>query len=213
MVSRIAVARQAWQRLYSKRGLHYGGSGDTGMLRPLLRKDSLVLDAGCGDGKMTEALARNSEVVGCDFSREALVKLREQRDRDIDVNLVECDITHLPFVAEKFDLVSCVHALSHMQSDDRSRAAAELSGVVKTGGHVFVEVFGRGDIRFGEGEEVEAFSFRRGDGIVTHYFQEGEVPSLFRSLQTMSELGLMRRVVYGAVAGKRDLLRVLMKKV
>jgi ubiquinone/menaquinone biosynthesis C-methylase UbiE len=213
MVTRIAMARQAWQRLYSKRGLQYGGSGDVAMLRPLLRKDSLVLDAGCGDGKMTEALARNSEVVGCDFSREALVKLREQRDRDIDVNLVECDITQLPFVAEKFDLVSCVHALSHMQSDERARAAAEISSVVKADGHVFVEVFGRGDLRFGEGEEIEAFTFKRGDGILTHYFQEGEISSLFRNLHTITELGLMRRVVYGAVAGKRDLLRVLMKKV
>ncbi|HUV61317.1 MAG TPA: class I SAM-dependent methyltransferase [Thermoplasmata archaeon] len=213
MVTRIAVARQAWQRLYSKRGLQYGGSGDVAMLRPLLRKDSLVLDAGCGDGKMTEALARNSEVVGCDFSREALVKLREQRDRDIDVNLVECDITQLPFVAEKFDLVSCVHALSHMHSDERTRAAAEMSSVVKAGGHVFVEVFGRGDLRFGEGEEIEAFTFKRGDGILTHYFQEGEISSLFRNLHTISELGLMRRVLYGAVAGKRDLLRVIMKKV
>ena len=212
MVSRITVARQAWQRLYSKRGLQYGGSGDISMLRSILRKDSLVLDAGCGDGKITETLARASEVVGCDFSREALVKLREQRDREIEVNLVECDITHLPFVAEKFDLVSCVHTLSHLMSDERSRSAHQLSEVVRGGGYVFVEVFGRGDIRFGDGEEVEAFSFKRGDGIVSHYFQEGEVPSLFRGLEMVTELGLMRRVAYGAVAGKRDVLRVLMRK-
>ena len=212
MVSRIAVARQAWQRLYSKRGLQYGGSGDIGMLRSILRKDSLVLDAGCGDGKITEMLARSSDVVGCDFSREALLKLREQRDRDIDVNIVECDITHLPFVAEKFDLVSCVHTLSHLMSDDRVRAARMLSDAVKHGGHMFIEVFGRGDIRFGDGEEVEAYSFKRGDGIATHYFQEGEVPSLFSGLETVTELGLLRRVAYGPVAGKRDVIRVLMKK-
>ena len=212
MVSRIAVARQAWQRLYSKRGLQYGGSGDINILRPFLRKDALVLDAGCGDGKLTEALARLSGVVGCDLSREALVKLREQRDREIEVELVECDMTQLPFVSEKFDLVSCVHSLSHLMVSDRSRAARQLSEAVRSGGHVFVEVFGRGDLRFGDGEEVEAFSFKRGDGIITHYFQEDEVPSLFRELEVVTELGLMRRVAYGTVAGKRDLMRVLMKK-
>ena len=212
MVSRIAVARQAWQRLYSKRGLQYGGSGEVSLLRPLLRKDSLVLDAGCGDGKMTEALARLSEVVGCDFSREALLKLRSQRDNEIDVNLVECDITHTPFAEEKFDLVSCVHALSHMHSEDRAKAANEMSRVVKPGGHVFIEVFGRGDIRFGEGEEAEPFSFRRGDGILTHYFQEGEVKSLFPDMELISEIGSLKRVTYGTVAGKRDVLRVLMRR-
>ncbi len=212
MVSRIAVAREAWQRLYSNRGLQYGGSGEVTKLRHLLRKDSLVLDAGCGDGKMTEALARLSDVVGCDFSREALLKLRGQRGGDIDVNLVECDITHLPFSEEKFDLVSCVHTLSHLHNEERIRAAELISRVVKPGGHVFVEVFGRGDLRFGEGEEVEAFSFKRGDGITTHYFQEGEVHSLFRSLQLVSELDSLKRVTYGTVAGKRDVLRVLMRK-
>ena len=212
MVSRIAVARQAWQRLYSKRGLQYGGSGDISMLRPVLRKDSFVLDAGCGDGKITEMLARSSDVVGCDFSREALLKLREQRDHGIDVDIVECDITHLPFVAEKFDLVSCVHTLSHLTSDGRTKAAGQLSDAIRSGGHLFVEVFGRGDIRFGEGEEIEAFTFKRGDGIMTHYFQEGEIPSLFRGLETVTESGVMRRVAYGAVAGKRDVIRVLMRK-
>lgn len=212
MVSRIAVARQAWQRLYSKRGLQYGGSGDLSMLRPLLRKDSLVLDAGCGDGKMTESLGRLSEVVGCDFSREALVKLREQRDQDVDVNLVECDIIHLPFASEKFDLISCVHTLSHLLADDRGRAAEQISRCVKRGGHVFVEVFGRGDVRFGEGEEVEPFSYKRGNGIMTHYFQEGEVQSLFPGLEVESEVGSLKRVTYGAKAGRRDLIRVLLVK-
>lgn len=212
MVSRIAMARQAWQRLYSKRGLQYGGSGDLSMLRPLLRKDSLVLDAGCGDGKMTEALAGLSEVVGCDFSREALVKLREQRGQELDVNLVECDIIHLPFASEKFDLVSCVHTLSHLFAEDRNRAAAQISRTVRKGGHVFVEVFGRGDVRFGEGEEVEQFSYRRGNGIMTHYFQEEEVQSLFPELKVVSEVGSMRRVTFGATAGRRDVIRVLLTR-
>jgi SAM-dependent methyltransferase len=212
MVSRIAMARQAWQRLYSKRGLQYGGSGDLSMLRPILRKDSVVLDAGCGDGKMTEALAGLSEVVGCDFSREALVKLREQRDQELDVNLVECDIIHLPFASEKFDLVSCVHALSHLFAEDRSRAAAQISRAVRKGGHVFVEVFGRGDVRFGEGEEVEPYSYRRGNGIMTHYFQEGEVQSLFPELTVVSDVGSLKRVTFGATAGRRDMIRVLMTR-
>ena len=212
MAGKMNVARNAWQRLYSKRGLQYGGSSELAMLKPLLRRHSLVLDAGCGDGKVTEAMARLSEVVGCDFSREALRKLRSQRDAEHWVDLVECDIAGLPFVPEKFDMVSCVHTLSHLSSEERSRAAALMTSVVKRGGHVFVEGFGRGDLRYGEGEEVEPYSFRRGNGITTHYFQEGEVPMLFRELEVVAEVGSLKHVSYGPVAGKRDIIRVLMKK-
>jgi len=212
MAPTLPRAREAWQRLYSKRGLHYGGTGDIGLLSPHIRKGMLALDAGCGDGKTTEALARRCDVVACDFSREALLSLRSQRDPDRVVDSVECNITQLPFGPEKFDIVSCVHALSHMLEQERSAAATELQKAVKKGGFVFVEVFGRGDIRFGEGQEVEDASYLRGDGIMTHYFREGEVPSLFQEMEPVTELGSVRRVIFGATAGKRDVLRVLLRK-
>jgi len=205
-------AREAWQRLYSRHGLQFGGSGEIAMLEPHLRPDRLVLDAGCGDGKTTAALARRADVVGCDFSREALLSLRGQRDSEGKVNLVECNILNLPFESEKFYAVSCVHALSHLMEKDRSSAATELSRVLAPGGHIFVEGFGRADLRFGEGERVEDSSFIRGNGIVTHYFQEGEIPSLFEGLRVLSELSVLRRVSFGPRAGKRDLLRVLLEK-
>ncbi|OGS56866.1 MAG: hypothetical protein A3K60_01560 [Euryarchaeota archaeon RBG_19FT_COMBO_56_21] len=170
----------------------------------------LVLDAGCGDGKTTEMLAMKADVVGCDFSREALVTLHSQRDRDSRVNLVECNIITLPFESEKFDAIACIHTLSHLPAAGRERAATELSRVLKRGGYLMLEGFGKSDLRFGEGNEVEDSSFLRGNGIMTHYFQEGEIPSLFGNLRLVSEVGSVKRVSYGATAGKRDLLRVVM---
>lgn len=205
-------AREAWQRLYSRHGLQFGGSGEIAMLEPHLRPDRLVLDAGCGDGKTTVALARRAEVVGCDFSREALLSLRNQRDPDIRVNLVECNILNLPFESEKFHAISCVHTLSHLTERDRALAASELGRVLAPGGHIFVEGFGRADLRYGEGEKVEDSSFARGNGIVTHYFQEGEIPSLFEGLKLLAEISVLKRVSFGPRAGKRDLLRVLLEK-
>ena len=208
----MSKARDAWQRLYSKHGLQYGGSGDLGPLEQHLKTGMLALDAGCGDGKTTEAIARKCEVVGCDFSREALVTLRSGRDRDGIVDLVECNIGSLPFDSEKFDAVSCVHTLSHMPMKDRTVAADELSRVLKAGGYLLAEGFGKGDIRFGEGDEVEDSSFMRGNGILTHYFQEGEIMSLFEGLEPVQETGILRRVSFGAVAGRRDVRRALLQK-
>jgi len=208
----MARAREAWQRLYSKHGLQYGGTGDIGPLEPHLKTGMIVLDAGCGDGKTTEILSKRCDVVGCDFSKEALLSLRSQRDVEDAVDLVECNIRHLPFDHEKFDAAACVHTLSHMVEADRSRAANEIVRVLRPGGYVFIEGFGKGDIRFGEGDEVEDSSFLRGNGIITHYFQEGEIPGLFEGSELVTEVGSLRRVSFGATAGRRDIRRVLMRK-
>lgn len=204
--------RQAWERLYSKRGLQYGGSGELSFLGPVLKPGMLALDAGCGDGKTTEVLARSCDVVGCDFSREALSGLRAQRDPERKVNLVQCNLVHMPFELEKFDAVACVHALSHLRLREREAAAQEIARVLRTGGHLFVEVFGRGDIRYGEGEAVEDSSFLRGTGIMTHYFQEDEVSGLFPGFKVLGSVGVVKRVSFGAIAGKREVLRSLLRK-
>jgi SAM-dependent methyltransferase len=208
----MSKSRDAWQRLYSKHGLQYGGSGDIGPLDKSLREGMLVLDAGCGDGKTTELLSRRCEVVACDFSREALLSLRLQRDPDGVVNLVECNIGSLPFEQEKFDAVSCVHSLSHLTVADRRKAAAEMSRVLRHGGFLLVEVFGRADLRFGEGAEIEDSTFERGNGIVTHYFQEGEIPALFGGMELISEVSALRRVTFGTVAGRREVQKVVLRK-
>jgi cyclopropane fatty-acyl-phospholipid synthase-like methyltransferase len=213
MVStRVMRAREAWQRLYSKRGLHYGGTGDLSLLVPHLKKGMLVLDAGCGDGKTAEALARLCEVVACDFSREALNSLRSQRDPERMVELVECNLRSTPFAPEKYGAVTCVHTLSHMVERERAAAAEQLSRVLARGGYMYLEAFGRGDMRYGKGEEVEPSSFLRGDGIMTHYFQEGEVGALFPGLEAVAEVASVRRIVFGATAGKREVIKVLLKK-
>ncbi|MEM2891262.1 MAG: class I SAM-dependent methyltransferase [Thermoplasmata archaeon] len=206
-------SRAAWERLYAKHGLQYGGRGEVAMLLRAVRPGSLVLDAGCGDGKTTEELSKHYQVVACDFSREALVSFRSQRPSiATSLELVECDMTHLPFVSEKFDAVACVHSLSHMLAENRSKAATEMAGVLRRGGFVFVEVFGRGDIRFGEGDELEPGTYRRGNGIITHYFRLGEVPSLFAGFRCIAEVCDRRHVSFGVVSGKRELIRVLLRK-
>jgi len=208
----LRKSRDAWQKLYAKHGIQYGGSGDIGPLEQIIRPGMRALDAGCGDGKTTEVLAKKIEVVGCDFSREGLSSLQRQRGKDMDVNLVECELGALPFVDEKFDIVACVHSLSHLTADGRARAAAEIVRTLVPGGHVLVEGFHPDDLRYGKGEEVENASFMRGNGILTHYFGEGEIKRLFEGLDLVSEAMLTRRVSFGAHAGKRSVVRILLRK-
>lgn len=205
-------SREAWQRLYSKHGLQYGGVGDIHPLEPFLRPDMVALDAGCGDGRTTELIAKKCDVVGSDFSRDALESLRSQRPFLASVDLVECELLLLPFESEKFDAVTCVHAISHMLRKERARVAEELERVLKPGGHLLVEGFGIEDLRYGEGSKVEEDTFLRGNGILTHYFEPREMPRLFRDLGLLSEMSSSRRISFGAKSGKREIIRVTMHK-
>jgi ubiquinone/menaquinone biosynthesis C-methylase UbiE len=205
-------SREAWQKLYSKHGIQYGGTGDIGPLEQILKPGMIVLDAGCGDGKTTEILAKRAEVVGCDFSREALVSLQHQRGRDVQADLVECELCNLPFADEKFNVITCVHSLSHMRENDRSLAAKEIIRSLLPGGYVLVEAFDLDDFRFGKGEDVERSSFLRGNGIMTHYFEKGEVQTLFDGLEMVTETQATRRVSFGVLFGKRSTMRVLLRK-
>jgi cyclopropane fatty-acyl-phospholipid synthase-like methyltransferase len=205
-------SREAWQKLYSKHGLQYGGTGDIGPLEQILKPGMMVLDAGCGDGKTTEILAKRAEVVGCDFSREALVSLQHQRGQDLQADLVECELGRLPFADEKFNAITCIHSLSHMKENERMRAAKEITRSLLPAGYVLVEVFNLDDLRYGKGEEVERASFLRGNGIMTHYFEKGEVQRLFDGLEMVAETHATRRVSFGALSGKRSVVRILLKK-
>lgn len=205
-------SRDAWQRLYFKHGLQYGGLGDIRPLEPFLKPDMLVLDAGCGDGKTTELIAKKCDVVGSDFSREALRSLRSQRPLLSSVDLVECQLMALPFESEKFNAVACIHAVSHLLKKERSRVARELARVLKPQGHLLVEGFGREDLRYGDGSELESGTFLRGNGIFTHYFEEREIPHLFRDLELVSETPTTKRVSFGTVSGRREIIRAVMRK-
>ncbi len=126
--------------------------------------------------------------------------------------MVECELSSLPFDSEKFDAVACVHAISHLLKKERSRVARELARVLKPQGHLLVEGFGRDDLRYGEGSELESGTYLRGNGIITHYFEEREIAHIFKDLELISETPTTTRVSFGAVSGRREIIRAVMRK-
>ncbi len=142
-----------------------------------------MLDAGCGSGKMTIPLARAGyRIVGLDLVREGL---QEMRGRDGDFDLVTGDVRNLPFDDGTFAAVVCYDVLQHLLEPERVRAAEEIKRVLAPGGIAFLEVFGRGDMRYG-GIEVEPHTFRRETGIIYHYFSEDEMRKLLAGLEEVT---------------------------
>lgn len=96
-----------------------------------------VLDAGCGTGALLDDLARrpHTEAVGVDVSPEALALTRA---RGAAKRLVGGDLTRLPLAENRFDAVTALDVLEHVQ-DDRA-AAAEIARALRPGGVLVVSV-------------------------------------------------------------------------
>lgn len=161
-------ARTAWRGPYS-----------IAAVKERLGAGARVLDAGCGNGKMLAPLARAGfEARGVDIARGALLALAGHP-------VVQGDVRSLPFAGEAFDGVVCYDVLQHLLEAERGAAVSELRRVLVPGGFLFLQVFGRSDMRYG-GAPVEPHTFRRQSGIVYHYFSEAEVRCLLRGFAEIS---------------------------
>ncbi len=154
------LQRTYWDKEYKFRGrLWRGGSRETEIITSLM-VGGLSLDNGCGNGKDTPKV---ENIIGSDFSRNAL------RLYPLETK-VQSDMRHLPFKDEIFSNVLFLHSLDHLLESDRLIAMREAKRVLRRDGNILIKAFTVRDFRFGKGILVEKDTFRRGNGIVTHYF-------------------------------------------
>jgi ubiquinone/menaquinone biosynthesis C-methylase UbiE len=99
----------------------------------LVGADEWILDAGCGTGRFTRALAKRSpRIVGADVSPEMLAELRRLQDGLPQPVLVTTDLRTLPFPEGQFSAVLAVHVL-HLIADWQ-QALDEMWRVLAPGG-------------------------------------------------------------------------------
>jgi SAM-dependent methyltransferase len=172
----------AWDKDYRSRGRLWGGGAKN---LPKLPEGSRVLELGCGDGKTLAAMqGRGWDVTAIDISPEALRLSRSALGAEVSLFLADARL--LPFKGESFDAVFALHVTGHVLQAGRELIAREVGQVLRHGGRLFFREFGAEDMRAGRGEEVEPGTFRRGGGVITHYFTEEEVANLFRDLKLQS---------------------------
>jgi SAM-dependent methyltransferase len=101
-----------------------------------------VLDAGCGAGRFAEvALQAGAKVVALDYSRAVDACYTNLRHHP-DLHVVQGDIYALPFQKGFFHYVYSLGVLQH--TPDVGRAFAALPPMVRAGGRLCVDFYGRG---------------------------------------------------------------------
>lgn len=174
----------AWEEDYTRRGILW--SSVTHDL-PVIPLRSRVLELGCGNGKtLASMIQRGWDVTAIDFaSRAVMLSRRLVRGASLG-DVMVADARVLPFKYNSFDAVFALHVIGHMHKADRERIISELPHILKPGGTLFFSDFSLNDFRFGKGNETEAATFKRGTGIITHYFIPEEVIDLFSKFTPVS---------------------------
>ena len=104
--------------------------------------DKDVLEVGCGTGLILERVADKAErAMGVDISRGML-----HRAAGRGLQVVQGDVTALPFAANSFDVVYSFKVLAHVKDIDR--ALAEMARVTRRGGHLLLEFYNPYSLRF-----------------------------------------------------------------
>jgi SAM-dependent methyltransferase len=129
-----------------------------------------VFEAGCGTGLLLrEAQTFARRAVGLDLSRGML---RPARDRGLQV--VQGSLTEVPLPSASFDLVYSMKVLAHVPPI--GRAIAELSRLVRPGGHLLLEFYNPLSLRY------LAKRIARPGRIATDGTTEGDVYTRFDGL-------------------------------
>jgi len=103
-------------------------------------KGKLVLDAGCGSGRWTHAMAQlGATVVAIDLT-DAGVEITHRATAQLEnVAVLQASVFHLPFRPESFDLVVSWGVLHH--TPDTKAAFDRIAPLVKRGGTLYVMVY------------------------------------------------------------------------
>ena len=99
-----------------------------------------ILDAGCGNGSLTNLVARKcATVVGIDFSSS--VHGANRQGKETGAQFVQGDLLSPPLAAGSFDLIFSIGVLHH--TPDTRRAFDAVAKLVKPGGKMYVWLYRR----------------------------------------------------------------------
>jgi ubiquinone/menaquinone biosynthesis C-methylase UbiE len=126
-------------------------------------------------------------LIALDASPHACRLARKQLRDGSTADILVADARAIPLTPGSVDAVIAHHITGHLLQQDRLALVNETTRVLKQGGLFLFCDFSIDDFRCGNGSEIEEMTYRRGNGIITHYFTEEEVRA-FSPLLILKEI-------------------------
>jgi ubiquinone/menaquinone biosynthesis C-methylase UbiE len=145
--------RRTWDQLASSSAMYSiyatsdqeqferGGKNDAEQIGQWVTPDSVVLDVGCGIGRVEKYLALYCrELYAVDVSAEMLRQAQERLAELSNVSLHHASATDLSFAQDgMFDFVFSLLVLQHMEKEDAFLSLREICRVLKPGGLAYLQ--------------------------------------------------------------------------
>ena len=96
----------------------------------------IVLDAGCGGGTYTNALAKAMVLIAVDFSSNAIRNAKQKSIPNENVFFIVCDLEQLPIRDNAIDKVASIDVLEHIERPQR--VVDEISRVLSSHGQMLL---------------------------------------------------------------------------
>ena len=121
------------------------------------KKESLVLDAGCGNGKNMHYFKDICNIVGIDKCNSLVTICNDK-----GYNVSQSEINNIPFNENIFDHIICIAVLHHLElEENRINAIQEMIRVLKPGGKLLLTCWA-----FERDEYSKKKNFKKGDNFV-----------------------------------------------
>jgi len=108
----------------------------------------VVLDAGCGGGRNTIAMARLGAATahGIDIGAQGIEDAKRRSQALPGVHFQQASVEAIPFPDATFDVIWCAGVLMHTEHDEH--VLDELARVIKPGGLLYMLVYATGGMRW-----------------------------------------------------------------
>jgi 2-polyprenyl-6-hydroxyphenyl methylase/3-demethylubiquinone-9 3-methyltransferase len=157
----------------------------------IIKKDSVVLDIGCGTGRSIREIAGLAkEVVGVDFNKSILRETKKNLSNLSNVKLFCENAKKLHFLDNVFDYVICVGNTFGNFGEDKIKIIKEVKRVLKKGGVFLVSVYSEKALperlkiynKFGMNIKriEERGKILTKEGIVTEQFSRSDLRGIFK---------------------------------
>ena len=145
---------------------------------------SEFLEIGCGNGK--NMLVRPTYFTGCDICEKFVNICKEKK-----LNVIKSCATQLPFKDNTFDVTISVAVIHHLSTHERRiQAIGEQIRVTKSGGKVFIEVWGfENNNRVIDGKQDSMVPWKYKDTTYNryyHFFKKKELKDMLETFENIS---------------------------
>jgi ubiquinone/menaquinone biosynthesis C-methylase UbiE len=165
-------------------------------LKNNIKKDSIVLDVGCGFGRNIKFFANKAKkIVAIDNDKGLFGKIKKNLSKYKNVEACLCDVKKMPFDSNFFDYVICMGATFDNFSTNKKKALKEIKRVTKKSGKIIISVYSENALTdrlkeykriVGKGKHIKKIvdgTVYFDDGfIVSEQFTKNELEKLFRSV-------------------------------